>query len=256
MILSIVSIFTNNASTKGFVPFNGPICAAMVCSSSTPSLLFWNWINQSQNAGVNYFNRNAASNMSDETLLKSYVGAVGAALSVAFGLSYFVQKRFDVTQAKQIMRFVAFPSTVIASSLNCFIVRSPEIDIGIPMMDKYGREIQMPFGEDSLSQIAAEKGVYATTASRAITNIPVLLLPPVLVANVPLFKNAIAKSPAMITPITVYVLLTCFGIGLPAACAIFPQIVEISTNDLESKFHNLRSAEGQKIEKLYYNKGL
>ena len=34
---------------------------AMVASGSTPALLFWNWVNQSQNALVNYYNRNAAS---------------------------------------------------------------------------------------------------------------------------------------------------------------------------------------------------
>ena len=50
-------------------------------------MLFWNWVNQSQNALVNYFNRNAASNMSNETMAMSYAGAVGSALTIAFGLS-------------------------------------------------------------------------------------------------------------------------------------------------------------------------
>ena len=48
---------------SGYVPFNGPICVAMVASSSTPAILFWSWVNQSQNALVNYFNRNASSPM-------------------------------------------------------------------------------------------------------------------------------------------------------------------------------------------------
>jgi hypothetical protein len=42
---------------SGYVPFNGPICVAMVASTSTPSLLFWSWVNQSQNALVNYYVR-------------------------------------------------------------------------------------------------------------------------------------------------------------------------------------------------------
>jgi hypothetical protein len=77
---------------SGYVPFNGPICVAMVASTSTPSLLFWSWINQSQNALVNYFNRNASSEMSNETLLKSYGTAVVSALTVAFGLATVIQK--------------------------------------------------------------------------------------------------------------------------------------------------------------------
>jgi sideroflexin-5 len=40
---------------SGYVPFNGPICVAMVASTTTPSLLFWSWVNQSQNALVNYY---------------------------------------------------------------------------------------------------------------------------------------------------------------------------------------------------------
>lgn len=34
---------------SGYVPFNGPICVAMVASQSTAALLFWSWVNQSQN---------------------------------------------------------------------------------------------------------------------------------------------------------------------------------------------------------------
>lgn len=29
---------------SGYVPFNGPICVAMMMSASTPALLFWNWV--------------------------------------------------------------------------------------------------------------------------------------------------------------------------------------------------------------------
>ena len=77
---------------SGYVPFNGPICVSMVASTSTPALLFWSWMNQSQNALVNYYNRNAASEMSNETLMKSYATAVTSALTVAFGLATFIQK--------------------------------------------------------------------------------------------------------------------------------------------------------------------
>ena len=77
---------------SGYVPFNGPVCVAIVASTSTPSLLFWAWINQSQNALVNYYNRNATSEMSNETLMKSYGIAVFSALTVAFGLATVIQK--------------------------------------------------------------------------------------------------------------------------------------------------------------------
>ena len=40
---------------SGYVPYNGPICVSMVASTSIVPLLFWSWINQSQNALVNYY---------------------------------------------------------------------------------------------------------------------------------------------------------------------------------------------------------
>ena len=40
---------------SGYVPYNGPICVSMVASTSTMPLLFWSWVNQSQNALVNYY---------------------------------------------------------------------------------------------------------------------------------------------------------------------------------------------------------
>jgi len=40
---------------SGYVPYNGPICVSMVASSSTLPILFWSWINQTQNALVNYY---------------------------------------------------------------------------------------------------------------------------------------------------------------------------------------------------------
>ena len=72
---------------SGYVPYNGPVGAAMLISSSTPALMFWNWVNQTQNALVNYFNRNAASPTTNQVLGMIYLGAVGSALAVAFGTS-------------------------------------------------------------------------------------------------------------------------------------------------------------------------
>jgi len=237
---------------SGYVPFNGPLCVAMVASQSTMPLLFWSWMNQSQNALVNYYNRNASSPMSNETLAISYAAAVGSALTVAFGLATLIQKRYDPATAKNMLRWVSFPSAVVASSLNCYIVRSPEIDSGVPLMDQNGNDV-LP-GETS--QVAASRGVYSTTMSRAILQAPVYFLPPVLLATGPL-KSYLMRFPTLAVPVTTYLLLVSFGVGLPSTVAIFPQISEIAASDVEPKFQKLTNAEtGQTRETFYYNKGL
>lgn len=242
---------------SGYVPYNGPICVAMVASTTTPSLLFWSWVNQSQNALVNYYNRNASSPMSNETLLKSYTAAVGSALTVAFGLATFIQKRYSPAQAQKMMKFVAFPSAVVASSLNCYIVRSPEIDTGIPLMDADGQTV-MVTGADgaavpAISQIAATNGVNSTTLSRALLQAPVYFLPPLLMGFGPLAKTA----PSARVPLTTFLILTAFGLGLPATVAIFPQITSITAEQVEPAYRNLLNPKTQSPYTVYYyNKGL
>jgi sideroflexin-5 len=237
---------------SGYVPYNGPICVAMVASQSTLPLLFWAWVNQSQNALVNFYNRNASSPMTNETLLKSYGAAVSSALAVAFGLCTIIKKRYSPEKAKTLLRWVAFPSAIVASSLNCYIVRSPELATGIPLLNERGEVVAQ--GETSLE--AARRGVNSTTASRALLQAPVYLLPPMLLSG-GFLKRLVTKNPAAAVPITTYLLLVSFGVGLPATVAIFPQISEISVNDVEPKFQHLRDPQtGKPYEVFYYNKGL
>lgn len=236
---------------SGYVPYNGPVSVAMISSQSTMPLLFWSWVNQSQNALVNYYNRNASSEMTNATLGKSYAAAVGSALFVAFGLATAIQRRYSPQRAKQLLQWVAFPSAVGASSLNCYIVRSPELDSGIPLLDAQGNDV-LP-GSTSLE--AARRGVYATTASRAMLQAPVYFLPPLIMA-------VLGRSPRfmiptkMVVPMTTYLLLTCFGIGLPATVAIFPVVSQVPVEQVEERFQHLRDAQGKPYETFYYNKGL
>ena len=238
---------------SGYVAFNGPVCVAMVASQSTVPLLFWSWANQSQNALVNYYNRNSSTNMTNATLLTSYAAAVGSALLVAFGLATAIQKKYPAAQAKQMLKWVAFPSAVVASSLNCYIVRSPELESGIPLETMQGEDVL----EGATSPIAAARGVYSTTASRALLQAPVYFLPPLLLATIGPFKRYLSQRPAMTVPVTTYLLLTSFGVGLPATTAIFPQKSTISAADVEERFQHLRDPQTQQpYQVFYYNKGL
>ena len=45
---------------SGYVPFNSPILAGLLMPNPTlVQTVFWQWLNQSHNACVNYANRNA-----------------------------------------------------------------------------------------------------------------------------------------------------------------------------------------------------
>ena len=52
---------------SGFVPFGTPIVVGLLLPSQTlASTTFWQWLNQSHNACVNYCNRNATQVSEDE----------------------------------------------------------------------------------------------------------------------------------------------------------------------------------------------
>ncbi|GMH91740.1 hypothetical protein TrVE_jg2854 [Triparma verrucosa] len=230
---------------SGYVPFNGPLAIGMMASSTTPGLLFFNWANQSQNAMINYYNRNASSEMSNGTLAFSYAGAVGSAMLVAYSLSTIVKRNVpNPSTATKLLRFVAFPSSVMASCLNCYIVRSPEIPPGVPLLSSTLTPLPLP-----PSSLAAKQGVYETVQSRAILQCPVFLIPPILISTI--FKNALIRNPAMAVPVTTYLLCVCFGYGLPAANAIYPQISSMKREDVEEEFRD-----SIKEDRVYFNRGL
>lgn len=238
---------------SGYLPANGPICVAMIASTATLPLLFWSWMNQSQNAMINYFNgprseqdENANSDAFTLPLIKSYGIAVASALTVAFGLATYVEGHYAGEEAAELLRFISFPSAVIASSLNCYIVRRPEISVGVPLLnDKM--EVVLP---GQTSKMAAAKGVYSTTASRAVLQMPTYFIPPLILDTVAPLKQFMADYPTFIVPITTFLLLVSFGIGLPAAVGIFPQISCVKADEVEEQFQELG------YDEFYYNKGL
>lgn len=234
---------------SGYLPANGPICVAMLAAPSAFYLLLGSWLNQSQNAMINYFNRNPSSEMSLETLWNSYIVAVATALGVAFGLASSVSAHYPAEEAQQLLQFISFPSAVVASSLNCWIVRSPEIEPGVPLLVENQDDGTLePVLPGETSRAAAQRGVVATTASRAVLQMPTYMIPPLLLETV--LKPCLVDHPSMTVPMTTFVLLISFGIGLPCAIGIFPQMSTIEEHAAEEKYRGLG------YEKFYYNKGL
>lgn len=234
----------------GYVPFNGPICVSMMVFTQTPQLVFFNWLNQTHNAAVNYANRNASSESSNEVLAQSYAMAVSTALAVALGSSMLIKRSFDPATAQKMLKFVALPAATLASSGNAYMMRSPEIEQGVALLDSDEEEI-IP---GVRSSAAASKAVWETVYSRMLLQLPTFFLPPVFMLLPPVASLA-AASPVFNITANTFVTLSGFGLGLPAAVAFFPQIGELKIEDIENE-EVKKEAIRRGLTHVYYNKGL
>jgi hypothetical protein len=198
-------------------------------------------MNQSQNALVNYFNRNATSSASDAALAASYGGAVTSAISIGYGLSQAVKRLASPERAATLLKFIAMPTSMVASSVNCLIMRWPETRKGISVYSpESGKEV-------GLSRIAAVKAIKETVFSRILLQLPVFLFPPLMTMAPPISKF-LKRNPRLGTPVITGFLFLGFGFGLPASIAAFPQEGLIAEADLEPELRG--------HGRLKYNKGL
>lgn len=112
---------------SSFLPMNLPISFGFIFTAPTPfNTIFWQWINQTYNAYLNYENRNASSQYTTEDIAKSYCIATTAAITSALA----IRKAFDplakkVSGGKLVLlnSISAFTACAISGFLNAYIMR-------------------------------------------------------------------------------------------------------------------------------------
>ncbi|ETN76119.1 tricarboxylate carrier [Necator americanus] len=231
---------------SGFVPFGWITVTGMLLPNpSWPTLLFWQWMNQSHNACVNYANRNATQPQPLSTYLGAYGAAVTTACSISAGLTYLVKKSKSLAPTTQLIvqRFVPLPAVSLASALNCVCMRWNELRTGIEVYEKGGKVI-------GVSKVAAKQAVTDTTLVRAFLPVPLLLLPPCIMPFLERYKW-VSGSPYRHLFVNAIVCTLSFAFSLPVALALFPQESTIHTTAFEPEIQSKTDA-----DQLYYNKGL
>jgi len=230
---------------SGFVPFGTvTVVGMLIPGASTAQVIFWQWLNQSHNAAVNYSNRNATKPTPTSRFLMSYGGAVSSAIAIATGLSTAIKKSPLSASAKLLAsRFVAYPATATASFLNVFLMRQNELYEGLDVSDSNGNVL-------GSSKVAAKKAVTETAISRILLPAPILILPPLMMNA--LEKTALLKkNPRLGMPANVLCCVLSFGLALPCTIALFPQFSKMPTNELAPEIASRTSGEF-----VYFNKGL
>lgn len=249
---------------SGWLPYNGPICVGALMATTTPWILFFQWANQTQNALVNYANRNATQPQDMSTVLAGYFGAVGGAVGVSVGLKTAIERsrRLSLAQKLSAQRFVALPGIVAAAIINVVLMRQSELATGIDVYYEPKTESGTTKASTTVSspvvvgpsQLAAQKALKEMIFSRMILPLPTFLAPPIALT---LLDPILRKNRHHWTlPLSATFVLLGFGLGLPATIAIFPQTGTVEASDLEEKFQHLKDEQGNPVTVFRYNKGL
>lgn len=226
----------------GFTPVNMPVVAGMLFSKPTFfNTVFWQWINQSVNVAVNYANRNASNEMSQTQIAKAYGAAVGTSCSLAVGLGAIAKRSSSVWLPKA----VPFISVATAGALNVLLMRWNEAEVGITVSDGT-RDV-------GTSKLAGKMALQQVALTRVVLPAPVLLLPPLLAS---VMTRMVAGNPRYSTLIQLVSVASSLLFAMPVAIALFPQVTEVSPDQLEDNFRNMKNEKGEVITKFYFNKGL
>ncbi|MEE6486013.1 hypothetical protein FKM82_014484 [Ascaphus truei] len=226
------------------VPMNMTITGCMLTFyKTTPAVVFWQWVNQSFNAIVNYTNRSGDAPITTSQLGTAYVSATTGAVVTALGLKTFTQRLPSL-----IGRFVPFAAVAAANCINIPLMRQRELKHGIPITDENGNRL----GE---STKAAQQAIAQVVVSRIGMAAPAMAIPPVIM-NV-LEKRAFLKRfPWMNAPLQVGLVGLCLVFATPLCCALFPQKSSMQTSSLEPEVRAQILEKSPDTKVVYFNKGL
>lgn len=230
---------------------NMTITGSMITFYRTiPAIVFWQWVNQTFNALVNYTNRNASSPLSTSQLLSAYGAATCSGVGIGVFLNQFVAKIPSIAGGL-VARFVPFVAVAGANSVNLPLMRQLELKHGIDLVDEDG-EVR------GKSTVAAKRAVSQVVLSRVGMAAPSMVIPPIIMNALHRRKGSIVhRRPWVVAPMTVALTGLTLVFSTPLCCAIFPQKSSISFEHLEPELQSsIRASSKPNVSRLFYNKGL
>ncbi|XP_005403884.1 PREDICTED: sideroflexin-2 isoform X6 [Chinchilla lanigera] len=209
-----------------------------------PAVIFWQWVNQSFNALVNYTNRNAASPTSVRQMAFSYLTATTTAVATAVGMNMLTKRAPPL-----VCRWVPFAAVAAANCVNIPMMRQQELIQGISVKDKNHNEV-------GHSQRAAAIGITQVVISRITMAAPGMILLPVLMERLETL-HFMKKAKVLHAPLQV-ALSGCFLLFMvPVACGLFPQTCKLPVSYLEPDLQaTVKAKDGEHAPYVYFNKGL
>lgn len=233
-----------------YTPMQPPIIVGMLWpGGSVFNQAWWQFVNQSYNAGVFFANKNKSSEVSDFDVGLSYAGSVTASIGLGVGMKKFGASIKHPRWGPLIAGWAGFAGCVGAGWASLILMRRDELANGVNILDMDGTN-------HGQSQNAAREGIAKCCASRVVWNIPATGMTPLLLAK--WHSTPMSRSLSLIPKLAVDASIVTFGIvlGVYPGQALFTQRAEIPVERLEKRFQNLKRPDGTPIKTFFFNKGL
>uniref|UniRef100_A0A0N5CHW6 Sidoreflexin n=1 Tax=Strongyloides papillosus TaxID=174720 RepID=A0A0N5CHW6_STREA len=228
------------------VPINTFIHAGMLTFYKHPaSVIFWQWLNQTSNALLNYTNRAGIDDDTRSRIFNSYLLATGGALSSSLGLNYLCRRANFHTLINRMVPFVAI---AIANIINIPTMRYNEFTTGITIRDENDNKI-------GTSTAVAKMAITAVIIGRLFIAFPDMCLSPIFVDWISR-RPWYAKNRWVSGPIQTTLGFFCLLIATPIGCALFPQDLETTIDKLEPSLQEKIKKLNPEPKKIIFNKGL
>ncbi|XP_072559668.1 sideroflexin-1 [Paramormyrops kingsleyae] len=226
------------------VPMNMIITGSMLTFyRTTPAVIFWQWVNQSFNAVVNYTNRSGDAPITVNQLGAAYVCATSGAVVTALSLKSLAKHLPPIAA-----RFIPFAAVAAANCINIPFMRQRELKYGIPVMDEDGHRLGQ-------STQAARQAIVQVVVSRIGMAMPAMAIPPIIM-NVLERKAFMKRYPVLNAPVQVGLVGLCLVFATPLCCALFPQKSSMKVSSLEPDLQeSIRNSSPHTLT-VYFNKGL
>ncbi|NXT22378.1 SFXN4 protein, partial [Syrrhaptes paradoxus] len=167
-----------------------------------------------------------------------YAACIGA-------LPFVLMNRYTVKSSlTQLVLRRILPASLLGlmSAFTVPVVRSPEFENGIEVMDRNGKVV-------GVSQKAGEKAVKETALSRAVLFGTAFFLPAVLMHFVE--RRKFVKTARALASVRMILITSVLAGMLPVSLSMFPQCGEIKRADLEPEIQS-----STEETELFYNRGI
>uniref|UniRef100_H3A105 Sidoreflexin n=1 Tax=Latimeria chalumnae TaxID=7897 RepID=H3A105_LATCH len=214
---------------------------------TVPAVVFWQWVNQSFNALVNYTNRNAASPITPKQIGVAYVTATSTALATAVGLNLYTKKAPPL-----VARWVPFVAVAAANCVNIPMMRQQEILSGITVIDDNGNEL------GNSRKKAERDGTGARILKRTLCYLEGMWSSNLICTSL-LKHNLLQRIKFLHGPLQVLLVGCLNGFYVPDGVFLSPLPLRSSmaVSKLEPELRDSVMAKfGDKVQYVYFNKGL